>query len=1254
MNNKHNNPRGSQPAFTLNGLTGPLTGTSHTITSASLVIGRDPDVDLPIDQEQVSRRHASLTWTGSAWMLKDLGSSNGTFVNGRRIKGTVQLQPGDTIGIGTDVTMQLGTTASGAAGAAAGAAAAAAPKRRRWLWILPVLAILLILLVLGVGTVFFMRGPAERTRPVVWFEDPASGASVIAGEEFNIYAVAQDDDRISRFELWLDGALVEVHNSPLPDGTSPFPLVTRMAFDDAAEHTLVARAFDTSGERAYATVIVTSTMEADGDGDGVPDAEDACPAEGDLAGPDGCPDRDGDGFSDSTDSCPEEAGVEAGAGCPVPTEGDRDGDGLADEADRCPDEPGAPGLDGCPGGPDGGPAGGEDGDRDGDGILDEEDSCPAEPGAPSADGCPDADGDGITDSEDACPEEPGPPAEPGAEDTHGCPVPSDGDADGDGVPDAEDACPAEPGTSDAGGCPDRDGDGVPDAEDACPDDAGLHGADCPADGGGDGGGDGGAPGGADAAADSDGDGVPDRDDLCPDEPGSAENAGCPGFGSGDRDGDGIEDDVDLCPDEAGEAEHGGCPPPGEGEDRDGDGIPDEGEPDESGALPFPDAGDWARIDPVEFEALTFSVDQMYSEIYCYASLAGAPMDRYGPFDPLGENYWDIAEHLGGENSRHIYMDHAELLEVRAECYGDVISVGEDGITSRTDNLGMIYALHPSENWDGHVIEARSAAGDDGLQFEATYRICTPSCDEADLRAPTLRLLHGMGDHRLLIGWDGDRSELSGFRVYRNGTRLFEVPADLYSQSVAGYEPMCGTDGRLEFYITAYQGERESAPSNLAYWSSQECPRVVTVTFQGLSFFDMGGDESWAEGTVGPIYGGFHSTGTSSENLHFNLTDPGNWWGEHDHGYRVRNGYYYDIQGLFDWADTQNASCIGSPCALYQAPASSTVTIDLAPYTDLTFGGYVKDLDGNEDDTLFDGERTLSYDEIRPGLFTVFDRHAELTVLIDVIVGPEVGSSPDLVITDVTQEPTSGQTRVHIFNNASGLVDRDLTVRFERLDGTLIFDQTWEDLSIPTGGSRILMSSEVTLAPSDLRVILDPANAIPEENDDNNTYETPVTMRVEFIRAWAGHCNETSCSIFDCDSEHVFQVWAGYGLERSAVEWVGYNVRFPRDGNLRACGSPCTSDPDEDWYMEGNDRYTFEFEMPADEQLFVMVTGYEKDNATNNDSLGYVLRSYGMDTNWGDNPDTYSGDYGEECICDDPWCSECPVGLTAWWRITRVH
>ena len=58
-----------------------------------IVIGRDPSCDITIDSPQVSRQHAELTRRGQGWLVRDLGSSNGTWIDGRRIDTAVIDRP---------------------------------------------------------------------------------------------------------------------------------------------------------------------------------------------------------------------------------------------------------------------------------------------------------------------------------------------------------------------------------------------------------------------------------------------------------------------------------------------------------------------------------------------------------------------------------------------------------------------------------------------------------------------------------------------------------------------------------------------------------------------------------------------------------------------------------------------------------------------------------------------------------------------------------------------------------------------------------------------------------------------------------------------------------------------------------------------------------------------------------------------------------------------------------------------------------
>ena len=66
----------------------------------SITIGRGTDCDLVIRDAKASRRHCQLTRTEDGFRLEDLGSRNGTYVNGEKISGSVQLKPSGTFKIG--------------------------------------------------------------------------------------------------------------------------------------------------------------------------------------------------------------------------------------------------------------------------------------------------------------------------------------------------------------------------------------------------------------------------------------------------------------------------------------------------------------------------------------------------------------------------------------------------------------------------------------------------------------------------------------------------------------------------------------------------------------------------------------------------------------------------------------------------------------------------------------------------------------------------------------------------------------------------------------------------------------------------------------------------------------------------------------------------------------------------------------------------------------------------------------------------
>jgi hypothetical protein len=78
---------------------GPTPGKRFYVDQPVLLMGRDPVCDVNIPERQVSRRHASISVEDGRYLLKDLGSKNGTFVNGAEIEGTHALQDGDEVQI---------------------------------------------------------------------------------------------------------------------------------------------------------------------------------------------------------------------------------------------------------------------------------------------------------------------------------------------------------------------------------------------------------------------------------------------------------------------------------------------------------------------------------------------------------------------------------------------------------------------------------------------------------------------------------------------------------------------------------------------------------------------------------------------------------------------------------------------------------------------------------------------------------------------------------------------------------------------------------------------------------------------------------------------------------------------------------------------------------------------------------------------------------------------------------------------------
>jgi predicted component of type VI protein secretion system len=88
---------------------GPNPGKSFLLNKPDMIIGRDLTVDIVINDVEVSRKHAHVIAQQGGYLIEDLGSTNGTVINGQRLTSPYLLHPGEQIVLGEHVTLVFET-----------------------------------------------------------------------------------------------------------------------------------------------------------------------------------------------------------------------------------------------------------------------------------------------------------------------------------------------------------------------------------------------------------------------------------------------------------------------------------------------------------------------------------------------------------------------------------------------------------------------------------------------------------------------------------------------------------------------------------------------------------------------------------------------------------------------------------------------------------------------------------------------------------------------------------------------------------------------------------------------------------------------------------------------------------------------------------------------------------------------------------------------------------------------------------------
>ena len=86
---------------------GPVSSLRYALQQDQVTIGRSAGNELVLADPEISRRHARVVRRADGYAVEDIGSTNGTFVNGQRISHLTLLQDGDTIDLGDTVSLRF-------------------------------------------------------------------------------------------------------------------------------------------------------------------------------------------------------------------------------------------------------------------------------------------------------------------------------------------------------------------------------------------------------------------------------------------------------------------------------------------------------------------------------------------------------------------------------------------------------------------------------------------------------------------------------------------------------------------------------------------------------------------------------------------------------------------------------------------------------------------------------------------------------------------------------------------------------------------------------------------------------------------------------------------------------------------------------------------------------------------------------------------------------------------------------------------
>ncbi len=238
------------------------TGETYPLSFEPITIGRGVDNTIVLADPLVSRHHAEIVLQGSKWVIRDLGSANGTFVNGQQIAGPWLLSSGDTIGVGPALfRVELAGGVGDQDTLVTRRSPAKAPPghlRSRPTAITIGLTLVAIIAAILVGFLVVLprlREGRQAGGPSVTILAPADNARLEVGTPVQIQAQATDPKGVSQAQIVIDG--IPVQQVPGQGNPTTLLINATWTFGQAGEHTITVTGQNAAGAQgAPATVRV--------------------------------------------------------------------------------------------------------------------------------------------------------------------------------------------------------------------------------------------------------------------------------------------------------------------------------------------------------------------------------------------------------------------------------------------------------------------------------------------------------------------------------------------------------------------------------------------------------------------------------------------------------------------------------------------------------------------------------------------------------------------------------------------------------------------------------------------------------------------------------------------------------------------------------------------------------------------------------------------------------------------------------------